>query len=466
VVNHTFDLFCELSASDEQTDFPVLYTIATRGIAFRQLGEESTDLTPLFQTILQRVKPPTGDPEKPLQMLVTNIDWDDYVGRLAVGRIVNGRVALNQAIARIHATGTNSAKVSQLFGFAGLGRQRIEWAAAGDIVSLAGLEEVQIGDTLADPANPVALPRIEVEPPTIQVRFQVNSSPIAGRSGKFVTSRQLRERLFRETRKNLALRVQETDEPDVFVVFGRGELMIGVLVETMRREGYELALGNPEVVLKEENGQKLEPTERIVVDVPEEYVGAVTSALGERRARIDRMYASSIGRTRIELVAPSRALIGYRSQFLTDTRGTGLLSSLFEGYQPYAGAMLRRKNGAMVSDRAGTVTAYALAHLDDRGRMFVAPGAEVYEGMVIGEHNRESDIDVNVAREKKLTNVRSKNKDDNIVLSPPVVHTIESALEFIDRDELVEITPDAIRVRKRILATNLRPKRSDERAVG
>jgi GTP-binding protein len=461
VLDHTFDLFCELGASDEQTDFPVLYTIATRGVCQREIGEDATDLTALFETIVTRVKPPAGDPGKPLQMLVTNIDWDDYVGRLAVGRILHGRIAHNQQITRMHATGQANAKVAQLFGFAGLGRQKIEWAAAGDIVSVAGMDEVAIGDTIADPEKPVALPRIEVEPPTIQVRFHVNSAPLAGRSGKFVTSRQIRDRLIREAKKNLALRFEETPEPDVFVVYGRGELMIGVLTETMRREGYEVALGNPEVVVREENGQRFEPTERIVVDVPAEYVGVVTSALGGRRAIMDKMYASSAGRTRLEFVGPARALMGYRSQFLTDTRGTGLLNTLFEGWAPYAGPMLRRKNGALVSDRAGVVTEYALFHLEDRGRMFVGPGAEVYEGMVVGEHNRESDLDVNITKEKKLTNVRSKNKDENTLLTPPVQHTIETAMEFIDRDELVEITPDAIRIRKKILACNLRPKRSE-----
>ena len=465
VLDQTFDLFCELGASDAQVDFPILYTIATRGVAHREIGDASSDLTPLFQTILERIPAPAGDAEKPLQMSINNIDWDDYVGRLAVGRIVNGRIAHGQPIVRIHSAGQAQARVAQLYAFADLGRQRIERAEAGDIVAVAGLDEVLIGDTIADPEQPIALPRIEVEPPTIQVRFYVNSSPLAGRSGRFVTSRQLRDRLFRETKKNLALRVEDTNEPDVFLVYGRGELMIGVLVETMRREGYELALGNPEVVVREEGGQRLEPTERIVVDVPEEYVGVVTSTLGERRARMEKMGASSTGRTRLEFVAPARALMGYRSQFLTDTRGTGLLNTLFEGWQPYAGPMLRRKNGAMVADRAGPVTAYALFHLEPRGRLFVGPGDEVYEGMVVGEHNRESDLDVNVCREKKLSNVRSKNKDDNVVLSPPLRHGIESALEFIDRDEVVEITPDAIRVRKKILACNLRPKRSDDRAA-
>jgi len=463
VVDHTFDLFCELGASDEQTDFTVLYTIATRGICQRELGDDSQNLKPLFETILTRIKAPAGDPERPLQMLVTNIDWDDYVGRLAVGRIVHGRIAHGQPIVRMHATGRINAKVAQLFGFAGLGRMKIESAAAGDIVGLAGMDEVAIGDTIADPERPVALPRIEVEPPTIQVRFQVNTSPFAGRSGKLVTSRQIRDRLVRETKKNLALRFEETDEPDVFVVYARGELMIGVLCETMRREGYELALGNPEVVVREQDGQRVEPTERIVVDVPEEYVGVVTSVLGERRARMDKLYASSAGRMRLEFVGPARALMGYRSQFLTDTRGTGLLNTLFEGWTPYAGPMLRRKNGALVADRSGTATPYALLHLEPRGRLFVGPTADVYEGMVVGEHSRESDLDVNVCREKKMTNVRSKNKDDNVLLSPPLQHTIETALEFIDRDELVEITPDAVRVRKKVLSINLRPKRSDER---
>jgi GTP-binding protein len=466
VVDHTFDLFCDLEASDAQADFPVLYTIATRGVAMRELGEESTSLTPLFDTIVKHVPAPSGDPDKPLQMSVNNVEWDDYLGRIAVGRIMHGAINHGQTITRMHAAGTNNARVAKLFTFASLGRQPVDAARAGDIVGVAGLDEVLIGDTIATPENPIALPRIEVEPPTIQVRFNVNSSPFAGRSGKFVTSRQLRDRLIRETRKNLALRMEETSETDSFIVFGRGELMIGVLVETMRREGYELALGNPEVVVREdENGQKLEPTERIVIDVAEEYVGIVTSTLGERRARMEKMYASSAGRTRLEFVGPARALMGYRSQFLTDTRGTGLLNTLFEGWQPYAGPMLRRKNGALVSDRTGEVSAYALFHLEARGRLFVAPGDEVYEGQVVGEHNRESDLDVNVCREKKMTNVRSKNKDDNVTLTPALRHTIETAMEFIDRDELVEITPDAVRLRKKTLATNLRPKRSDERAA-
>jgi len=463
VVDHTFDLFCELGASDEQTDFPVLYTIATRGVASRELDVIGTNVNPLLDTILERVPAPKGETSAPLQMLVNNIDWDEYLGRLAVGRIVRGTIAQNQQVTRIHATGQNNGKVAQLFAYAGLGRTKTDAAGAGDIIAVAGFDEVTIGDTIADFAQPEALKRIELEPPTIQIRFQVNSSPMAGRSGKFVTSRQLRDRLFREGQRNLALRVEETPEPDVFIVFGRGELMLSVLCENMRREGYELALGNPEVVVRVEDGKKFEPTERIVIDVAEDYVGIVTSALGERRARMDKMYGSSVGRTRLEFVGPARALIGYRSQFLTDTRGTGLLNSLFEGWQPYAGPMLKRKTGAIVSDRSGTVTAYALMHLEDRGIMFVGPQDQVYEGMVVGENSRPQDIDVNVCREKKMTNVRSKNKDENTVLAPPVQHTIETALDFIDGDELVEVTPDSVRIRKKILASNMRPKRNDER---
>ncbi|MDH5671807.1 MAG: translational GTPase TypA [Myxococcales bacterium] len=458
VLDETFDLFCELGASDEQADFPTLYTIATRGTAVRELGQDGENLTPLFETILERVPPPPGDPDRPLQMLVTNIDWDDYVGRLAVGRIMHGQLASGQQVARLTREGQENERVGQLFAFADLGRKRIESAAAGDIVALSGVEEVQIGDTLADPAHPEALPRIEVEAPTIKVRFHVNTSPFAGRSGKFVTSRHLRDRLQREAKKNLAMRVEDTDEPDCFLVFGRGELMIAVLVETMRREGYELALGNPEVVVRSENGQKLEPTERVVVDLPEEFVGIVTSALGERRARMDKMHRGESGRTRVEFVLPARALIGYRSQFMTDTRGTGLLTTIFEGWQPYAGEIARRRTGAMVADRSGTTTPYALFHLEPRGRLCVAPQAPVYEGMVVGEHSRASTIDVNVCREKKLTNIRAAGRDENVVLTPHVAHTIESAMEFIDTDELVEITPDAIRLRKKVLDSNRRPK--------
>ena len=464
VLDATFDLFCDLEASDAQTDFAVLYTIATRGEAHLALGDAYTDLTPLFETIRSRVPPPRGSLDSPLQMIVTNIGYDDYVGRLAIGKIVNGQLLPAQGVVRLHAEGSKTEKIGHIFSYEGLQRVNREVAGAGDVVAVSGMDDVQIGDTIADPLNPVALPRIELEPPTIKVRFYVNSSPCAGLAGKFLTSRHLRERLEKESRVNLAMRLEETDKPDVFLVYGRGELMIAILAETMRREGYEFALGSPEVVVREVDGVKSEPSERVIVDVPEDYVGTVTQALGERRGRMDGMTNLGFGRTRVEFIVPSRALIGYRSQFLTQTRGMGLLNTLHEGYIPYGGPMLRRKSGGLVADRAGVTTEYALAHLEPRGRMFVAPGATVYEGMVVGEHNRPSDLDVNAVREKKLNNVREKNKDENILLAAPIIHTIETALEFIDQDEIVEVTPDAIRVRKKVLDQQRRPKRTEESA--
>jgi len=464
VLNETFDLFCDLEASDAQTDFAVLYTIATKGEAHLELGDDSTTLTPLLETIVQRVPPPAGALEEPLQMIVTNIGYDEYVGRLAIGKIMNGQLRPAQSVMRLLDGGQKQEKIGNIFAFEGLTRVKRDVAGAGDVVAVSGMDDVQIGDTIADLQTPKALTRIVVEPPTIKVRFYVNSSPFAGKAGKFLTSRHVRDRLERESRINLAMRFEDTDKPDIFVVFGRGEMMISILAETMRREGFEFALGSPEVVVQDIDGVKSEPSERVVIDVPEEFVGTVTQSLGERRGRMDKMTNLGFGRARIEFVVPSRALIGYRSQFLTQTRGLGLLNSLHEGYVPYGGPMLRRKNGALVSDRAGVVTQYALFHLEPRGKLFIAPGAEVYEGMVVGEHNRSNDLDVNPCKEKKLSNVREKNKDENIILAVPTTHTIETALEFIDQDEIIEITPDAIRIRKKVLAINQRPKRTEESA--
>jgi len=463
-LNETFDLFCDLEASDEQTDFAVLYTIATRGEAHRELEDASTDLGPLLDTIVERVPAPSGSLEEPLQMIVTNIGYDEYVGRLAIGKIMNGQLKAAQTVMRLAEEGQKQEKIGNLFAFEGVSRVKREIAGAGDVVAASGMDDVQIGDTIADLQDPKPLKRIVVEPPTIKVRFYVNSSPFAGKSGKFLTSRHVRERLEREARINLAMRFEDTDKPDAFLVYGRGEMMISILAENMRREGFEFALGSPEVVVVEKDGQKQEPSERVVIDVPEEFVGAVTQSLGERRGRMDKMTNLGFGRARIEFVVPSRALIGYRSQFLTQTRGLGLLNSLHEGYVPYTGPMLRRKNGALVSDRAGATTQYALFHLEPRGKLFVAPGAEVYEGMVVGEHNRGNDLDVNPCKEKKLSNVREKNKDENIILASATTHTIETALEFIDGDEIIEITPDAVRIRKKVLAVNQRPKRTEESA--
>jgi GTP-binding protein len=463
VLNEVFDLFCELEASDAQTDFPTIYAVGKQGLAKRHLEDEGTDLAPLFDTILERVPPPSQDVNAPFQLLVTNVIHDDYVGRLAVGRIGRGRVGLGDTIAVLEDGKSSEARVKLLFGFRALSRIEIARADAGDIIAIAGCDTVQIGDTMAATSHPEPLPRIQVEEPTIKIRFVVNTSPMAGQSGKWVTSRQVRERLYREAKKNLALRVEEGDSPDAFVVYGRGELMLAILAETMRREGYEFALGMPEVVLRDVDGEKLEPVERVVIDVPDEFVGTVTQSLGERRGQMDKMANLGFGRTRMEFRVPARGLIGYRSQFMTETRGMGLLNTLFDGWAPYAGVMLRRKGGALVSDRLGTTTPYALFHLQPRGVLFIGPGTAIYEGMIIGEHNRANDLVVNAAREKKLTNIRAAGRDENVILSTPRELTIETAIEWIDRDELVEVTPAALRVRKKVLAGNVRPRRDDER---
>ena len=464
VLNEVFDLFCELEASDEQANFPTLYAIGKQGIAKRELEEEGTDLEPLFDVLKQHVPAPTGDPEAPLQALVHNIEHDDYVGRLGICRIWRGRLEVGQQVALLQEDDKSQERLSSMFRFEGARRVKTDSASAGDIVAIAGLEHVQIGDTVAHPDWPEAMPRISVEEPTITVSFCVNTSPFAGRVGKWVTSRHLRDRLLREQKRNLALRVQETDSADVFSVFGRGELMLAILAETMRREGYEFALGMPEVVTREIDGQRMEPVERVVVDVPDEYVGAVTTRLGERKGHMVKMSNLGFGRARMEFVVPSRGLIGFRSSFMTETRGMGLLNTLFEGWEPYRGPMLRRQNGSIVADRPGTATPYALFHLQPRGVLFIEAGIEVYEGMIIGEHNRANDLDVNVTREKKLTNIRAAGRDENVILSPPHLLSIDTALEYIDRDELVEVVPGAVRVRKRILECNRRPRRDDDRA--
>jgi GTP-binding protein len=460
VLTETFDLFCELEANEHQLDFPTIYTIAKFGIAKYAVADESTDLVPLLETILARVPAPQGDTTAPLQMLITNVEYDEYVGRLAVGRIRRGSVKPNDIIACMGERGAKQQKVSVVYGVRGLKRTAIESAGAGDIALIAGIDDVHIGDTLTSMTAQEALPRIRVEEPTIKVRFHVNTSPLAGKSGKWVTSRHIRDRLEREMKKNLAMKMEDTDTPDAFTVYGRGELMIAVLLETMRREGYEVAVSMPEVVTKDIDGVLSEPVERVIVDVPDEYVGAITTRLGERRGRMDKMQNLGFGRSRIEYVVPSRGLIGFRGMFLTDTRGMGLLNTQFFGWQPYSGPMQLRPNGAMVSDRQGEAVAYALFHLQPRGVLFVNPGTPVYEGMIIGEHNRNNDLDVNACREKKLTNIRAAGRDENIILVPPRPLTIETAMEWIDGDELVEITPDALRIRKKILECNRRPKRT------
>jgi len=459
VLTETFDLFCELEASDEHMDFPVVYAVGRDGVASRTLEDRGTDLKPLFETILESVPAPKLPVEEPLQFLVHNTEHDEYVGRLAVGRVWRGRIKVGDTVAWMAADGTKQARLSAVYRYIGTSRVKVESADAGDIVAVSGIDDVQIGDTLADRENPEALERIEVEEPTIKVRFIVNNSPMAGQAGKWVTSRHIKARLEKEALKNLALRVEATEEPDTFVVFGRGELMLAILAETMRREGYEFSLGMPEVVIKEEDGKKLEPVEIVIVDIPEDYVGAVTTLLGERRGQMVNMHNLGSGRSRVEFKIPSRGLIGFRSEFMTETRGLGLLNTLFDGWTDYAGPMLRRSNGAMVADRAGQTRPYALFHLQPRGSMFIGGNTDVYEGMIIGEHNRANDIDVNACKEKKLTNMRASGKDEAVILTTPRSMTIDEAMEWIDQDELVEVTPDAIRLRKRHLSQTRRPRR-------
>jgi GTP-binding protein len=466
VENEIFDLFCDLDAAEEQTFFPKVYAIGKLGIAKLSLDDSSKDLKPLFDMILEKVPPAPGDPEAPLQILINNIDHDDYVGRLGIGRIVGGTVKANQPVAVLKDGSVVKASIKVLSTFEGLKRTPTQEAQAGEVVAIAGIDEIDVGDTIVDVSpgfETRALPRIRVEQPTIKMKIGVNTSPFAGKSkqSKFLTSRQLRERLMRETRKNLAIRLEETDSPDTFTLLGRGELQLAILVETMRREGYEMQLGNPEVVTTVIDGVAHEPMELVVIDVPDNFIGVVTERLGERRGRMVKMSNPGYGRARLEYRIPSRGLIGFRGEFLTATRGTGLLNTMFDGWEPWGGTMMKRQCGAIVADRAGVSTPYALHHLQPRGQFFIVPGHEVYEGMIIGEHNRPNDTDVNVIKEKKLSNVRNHGKDENVMLASPRLLTIETAMEWIDADELVEVTPEAVRVRKQILKVNLRPRRSE-----
>jgi GTP-binding protein len=463
VLSEVFDLFCDLEASDAQTDFPHIYAVGKRGEAKRELEHEARDLVPLFETILDRIPPPAGDADAPLQMIVCNTTHDEYVGRLAVGRIVRGTVRAGDEVAVVGESATEHGTVKVMFTFEGLARAEVPSASAGEVIAIAGLENVAIGDTIADLERPEVLPRIVVEEPTIRMRIGVNTSPFAGKTktSKYLTSRHLKDRLEREAMKNLAIRVNPTETPDTFAVLGRGELQLAILVETMRREGYEMQLSNPEVITKEIDGQTMEPVELVVCDVPDSFVGIVSERLGQRRGRMVKMSNQGFGRARVEFEVPSRGLIGFRGDFLTSTRGTGLMNTMFHGWTPWGGPMARRLTGAIVADRVGVATPYALNNLQPRGQFFIDPGVEVYEGMILGEHNRPNDSDVNIAKEKKLSNVRNHGKDENVLLASPRILTIETAMEWIDADELVEVTPDAIRVRKRVLACNIRERRED-----
>ncbi len=468
VLDQTFDLFDNLGATDEQLDFPVIYASAIQGIATLDLKDPGTDLTPLFRTIVDRVPPPAVDPDGPLQLQVTSLDYSSYVGSIGIGRIARGTLHRNQRVTVIDREGGHrSEKVLQVYGFYGLGRTEIEEASAGDIVAFAGLERPHISETLCDPEHPEALPRLIVDEPTIAMTFETNTSPFAGQEGKFVTSRQLRERLAREVLSNVALRVEDTSEPEKFHVSGRGELHLAILLENMRREGYELAVSRPRVIVKEVDGERHEPFEDLSVDIEERHQGAVMEALGSRGGDLRDMRPDGKGRVRLTYIIPVRGLIGFQTEFRTMTSGSGIMVHTFDHYGPVKRVpRARRPNGVLVSMAQGKALGYALSNLQDRAELFIGPGDQVYEGQVVGLNSRDNDLPVNPLKGKKLTNMRASGKDDGILLTPPTRMTLEQALEFIEDDELVEITPESLRLRKRHLKENDRRRAAKASATG
>jgi len=468
VIDQTFDLFDKLGASDAQLDFPVIYASALQGWASTDYTERRPDMSALFEAILTHVPPPAAHADRPLQLQISTLDYNSYVGRIGIGRIRCGALRPGQNVAlRFGSEDRGTARVGQVLTFTGLERQPVDEAAAGDIVAVTGIDEVNIGLTLCDAEHPYGLPPISVDEPTLAMNFQVNTSPLAGREGKFVTSRQLRERLYRELQSNVALRVEDTDETDVLRVSGRGELHLTILIENMRREGYELAVSRPQVLTRIVNGEVHEPYEALTIDVEDSHQGAVMAALGERRAELVHMSHDAQGRVRLEYRVPARGLIGFQGEFLTLTRGTGLMSHIFDGFSGVTGEIPERHNGVLVSNENGEAVAYALFNLQERGRLFVGPGEKLYEGMIIGIHNRDNDLVVNPIRTKKLTNIRAAGKDEAILLTPPIQLTLEYAVEFIADDELVEVTPASIRIRKRFLKEQERKRaaRSDAAAT-
>ena len=459
VVDQTFDLFIKLGASDEQLDFPILYASALNGYAKLDLNEESDTMRPLFETVLKHVPAPSGDANAPLQLQLAALDYSSYTGRLGVGRILNGRIKPGQMVVVMnHEDQVATGRINQLLGFQGLDRIPVDVAEAGDIVIISGLDDIGIGVTIADKDNPIGLPVMNVDEPTLNMDFMVNSSPLAGKEGKFVTSRQIRERLNKELLTNVALRVEETPDSDVFRVSGRGELHLTILLETMRREGFELACGKPRVVYKEINGVKCEPYENLTIDLEDANQGVIMEEIGRRRGELTNMESDGLGRTRLEYHIPARGLIGFQSDFMTMTRGTGLISHVFDDYGPVKPDLPGRHNGVLISQVDGEAVAYALWNLEDRGRMFVVPNDKLYEGMIIGIHTRDNDLVVNPIKGKKLTNVRASGTDEAVRLTTAIKLTLESAVEFIDDDELVEITPKSIRLRKRFLNEHERKK--------
>jgi GTP-binding protein len=463
VLDEIYDLFIDLDANEDQLDFPVLYTNAKTGVAHRQIGDSSTSLEPLFDTIVSAIPAPAGDSEAPLQIQVANLDYSDYFGRIAIARVFQGRLRRGADVGIAKLSGAlEPTRITKLFTFLGLERVEAEEVIAGDIVAIAGVEGIQIGECITELERPAPLPPIAIDEPTLAMVFTVNTSPFAGREGQFVTSRDLRARLDKELLTNVSIRVEDAGSTDSFRVLGRGELQLAILIETMRREGYELMVGKPEIVVRTENGRRLEPLEFLIVDCPESYIGIVMETLGSRRGELAKMVNHHSGRVRMEFRIPSRGLIGLRSQLLTDTRGTAILHSLLEGWTEYIGEMAMRPTGALVADRGGNSTAFAIWNLQERGELFVGPGVEVYEGMIVGENSREADMDVNITKEKKLTNMRSSTADEAIRLIPPRELTLEKAIEFIADDEYVEVTPKSFRLRKKILDAKKRPKRWQE----
>jgi len=463
VLDEIYDLLIDLDATEDQLDFPILYTNAKTGVAHRTLGDGFTTLEPLFQEIIGSIPPPSGDPKAILQIQVTNLDYSDFLGRIAIARVFEGTLERGSEVAIVKRSARiEPAKITKLFTFRGLERDEANEVSAGDIVAIAGVEDIQIGESITDLDHPAPLEPLTIDDPTLAMVFTINTSPFAGREGTFVTSRDLRARLEKELLTNVSLRVEETTSTDAFRVLGRGELQLAILIETMRREGYELMVGKPEIVVRNENGRRLEPLESLVIDCPENFIGIVMESVGSRRGEMKKMVNHHSGRVRMEFTIPSRGLIGLRGQLLTDTRGTALIHSILEGWTAYAGDMAMRPTGALVADRSGSSTAYAIWGIQERGEMMIGPGVEVYEGMIVGENSREEDMNVNITKEKKLTNMRSSTADEAIRLIPPREMTLEKAIEFIADDEYVEVTPRSIRLRKKVLDSKKRPKRWQE----
>ncbi|UKS30303.1 translational GTPase TypA [Paenibacillus sp. HWE-109] len=465
VVDEVLDLFIELGATDEQLDFHVVYASALQGTSSLDAEKQDSNMEAIYETIVSHIPAPTEDVEQPLQFLVTLMDYNEYLGRIGVGRVNRGKIRQGQTVAVMtREGGQKQARIEKLFGFTGLKRIEIEEAAAGDIIAIAGIKDINIGETVADPANPEALPVLKIDEPTLQMTFIVNNSPFAGREGKWVTSRKIRERLYKELETDVSLRVEDTDSPDAFVVSGRGELHLGILIENMRREGFELQVSKPEVIIRQIDGQKMEPIERLIIDVPEDSMGSVMESLGSRKAEMVNMINNGSGNVRLEFLIPARGLIGYRTNFLTLTRGYGIMNHAFDSYGPYQGAGVGgRHEGVLVSSESGVSTLYGILSVEDRGILFVHPQTEVYEGMVVGEHTRDNDIIVNICKEKAVNNIRSANKEETVKMKTPRTYSLEQALEYLNDDEYCEITPKSVRIRKKILNKSERERAEKHR---